>query len=238
MYSKKTYKSKNYIIGNKNNRFTLFNGYPENDFQKGYDENLKRLLCNNILAFGKCNYGDKCMYSHSLEEQKKDKIREQAYGLIDHCLNNNDYVVAEDIYNDKELLKTIASLCKVCPNCEAHKCPGGYNCKYGVFDKKLKICEDDLYYCCCDENCASVHMSKIGLTLKNDSRKKKRNIIKNNEPLVGTLLTDDFFKKNHVDDAMSESDESYDRICQFLNQESSDSSCDESIFITHKKNDN
>lgn len=174
---------------NRHHNFTLSKSLKQGE------SNSKRLLCNNILVFGNCSYGDKCAYAHSLHEQKKDKAREKAYELISDCLNGADYVVDNDIYDDDELLKTLISLCKVCANCEENRCTGGYNCKFGACDKKFQVCGTDLDDCCHDIDCKYVHLSNIGYSLLNDSD--------------NNILYD-----------------SYPENCNYLNRESSDSSCD------------
>lgn len=176
---------------NRHQHFTL-----SKSLKKG-DNNSKRLLCNNILVYGNCSYGDKCSYAHSLNEQKKDNVRERAYELISDCLNGVDYIVDNDIYDDDELMKTLASLCKVCANCVENKCTGGYNCKFGACDQKFRVCGDDLDDTCDNTNCKDVHLSKIGLSLLNDSD-------------GGGILYD--------------SDDSYTKNCNYLNCESSDES--------------
>lgn len=225
------------------------------------DDNLKRLLCNNVLASGKCNYGDKCMYSHSLTDQKVDYNREKAYNLIRSSQQKHDIDVydLENIFNDKELCRTLIQLTKTCQHCENGKCPGGYNCKYGVFDCAYQICYDDLCNDCIANDCKYVHMSNIGIKLKTEKNQKKKqrqfnistkysqykqNIIPNTnyDQPQGTLLTDEFFSKqiqniNKDNDIVfcSDSDESYDRIHDYLNDVSNDVSYDESIFIFKTK---
>lgn len=233
--------SKGNIMTNKKNISNLQNIVDNTK----YDENSKRLLCNNIIAHGKCNYGDKCMYSHSLNEQKKDTVRELAYSILNKSITGNN--LSDDeinvLVNDKELYKVFIQLTKICSHCVNGKCPGGYNCKYGVFDKMYQLCSNDLYDECTVTNCDNIHLSNIGLKFKFDKKKKSfinnktLDTIKNyntlNEPLLGTLLTEDFFSKNetHTDDSISDSDDSYDRINTYLNEISVDLSCDESIFI-------
>ena len=38
-------------------------------FFKKENKNLKKILCHNILTFGSCNYGGKCLFAHKLDEQ-------------------------------------------------------------------------------------------------------------------------------------------------------------------------
>jgi hypothetical protein len=57
--------------------------------------------------------------------------------------------VANDLSNinikeNKELFEELMIFTKECKNCINKKCPGGYNCKFGVCVKELKICYNDL----------------------------------------------------------------------------------------------
>jgi len=105
-------------------------------------ENIKKLLCYNIVNFQKCLYKNKCMFAHSLDDQKKDTLRQYIYDIIylmDDLSNIN-------IYNDKNLLDELIVYTKECKNCINKKCPGGYNCKFGACTKEIKICYNDMMY--------------------------------------------------------------------------------------------
>lgn len=104
--------------------------------------NFKKLLCYNIVNNCKCVYKNKCMFAHTLEEQKKEPIRQYIYNML---------YVWEDLSNinineDKTLLNELIIMTKECKNCINKKCPGGYNCKFGTCLKENKICYNDLYY--------------------------------------------------------------------------------------------
>ena len=104
--------------------------------------NFKKLLCYNIVNNCKCVYKNKCMFAHTLEEQKKDPIRQYIYNLLylwDDLSNIN-------INEDKNLLDELIILTKECKNCISKKCPGGYNCRFGTCLKENKICYNDLMY--------------------------------------------------------------------------------------------
>jgi hypothetical protein len=103
-------------------------------------ENIKKILCYNILNSNKCAYGNKCMFAHSLEEQKKDNYREF---LINVILKSND-LSNINICEDSKLLCELLIFTKECKNCLIKKCNGGYNCKYGTCVSDLKICKNDL----------------------------------------------------------------------------------------------
>lgn len=124
------------------------------------DINKKKILCFNILNNKKCNYGNKCMYAHSLNEQKMEPIRHKAYTIIKFAkdLSNIDFIM------DPNLYETMLQLTKVCSLCNKNQCPGGYNCRNGVVNIKYKICYDDLVYGNCKRpNCQAVHLTERGL---------------------------------------------------------------------------
>lgn len=115
--------------------------------------NFKKLLCYNIVNNMKCVYKNKCMFAHNIEEQLKENNREFIYNMI--------YEMSElsniNLKDNKELFEELLIFTKECKNCLNKKCPGGYNCKFGVCTKQLKICYNDLLNgkCCLnldDEN--------------------------------------------------------------------------------------
>src|ERR1700722_17114726 len=67
----------NYKTNYKTNRYNKYQYFYETD-----DENMKKILCNNMLIRGKCNYGNKCLYAHNIYEQNVDPIRKKAYDII------------------------------------------------------------------------------------------------------------------------------------------------------------
>lgn len=103
-------------------------------------ENIKKLLCYNIVNYSKCLYKNKCLFAHSLEDQKKDSIRQYLYDMI-YCMEDLSSI---NIYNDKTLFDELNIYTKECKNCINKKCPGGYNCKFGACSKDIKICYNDL----------------------------------------------------------------------------------------------
>ena len=102
--------------------------------------NFKKLLCYNIVNNMKCVYKNKCMFAHNIEEQLKENNREFIYNMI--------YEMSElsniNLKDNKELFEELLIFTKECKNCLNKKCPGGYNCKFGVCTKELKICYNDL----------------------------------------------------------------------------------------------
>lgn len=104
--------------------------------------NFKKLLCYNIVNNCKCVYKSKCMFAHTLDEQKKEPIRQYIYNMLyvwDDLSNIN-------INEDKFLLDELIILTKECKNCINKKCPGGYNCRFGTCLRDNKICYNDMMY--------------------------------------------------------------------------------------------
>lgn len=219
------------------------NGAPN-----GNIANMKKMLCNNILTSGSCHYGDKCMYAHNLVEQNVDPLRKKAYDII-RGIEQIDYKP------DRELGKALLQLTKVCDNCMKGRCPGAYNCKYGVYDKKYQVCADDLRYgICYNTSCNCVHLTNKGLVpLNSTTRVEPLRIIRYADKVdkadktkdvtvpTGTLLTEEFLltlnrrdrESRHESDSDKVSDDTEDieRVKAYLEHQSdTDDSCDESIF--------
>jgi hypothetical protein len=107
---------------------------------KNKKNNYKKLLCYNIVNNMKCVYKNKCMFAHNINEQLKEQNREFIYNMI-YVLNDLSNI---NIKENKELFEELMIFTKECKNCINKKCPGGYNCKFGVCMKELKICYNDL----------------------------------------------------------------------------------------------
>lgn len=120
----------------------------------------KKILCFNITNNIICTYGQKCMYAHSLNEQKIEPMRHKVYTILK---NNND-LSKLNLINDPKLLDTMLQLTKICIMCVKNSCPGGYNCRNGAINTKFRICYDDLIYGKCKRlNCTSVHLTSRNL---------------------------------------------------------------------------
>jgi hypothetical protein len=104
--------------------------------------NFKKLLCYNIVNNCKCVYKNKCMFAHTLEEQIKEPIRLYIYNM----LNVWEDLSEINLNEEKDLFEELLILTKECKNCMGKKCPGGYNCKFGVCLRENKICHNDLMY--------------------------------------------------------------------------------------------
>jgi hypothetical protein len=103
-------------------------------------DNIKKILCYNILNNHKCSYGNNCMFAHSLSDQKKDYYRD----FIINIILKGDDLSNLNICEDTKLLTELLIFTKECKNCLIRKCNGGYNCKYGTCDKNIKICKNDM----------------------------------------------------------------------------------------------
>lgn len=147
------------------------------------NSNSKRMLCKNMLTTHSCKYGQKCMYAHSLNEQKIDPIKHKVYTIL---RNNND-LDKLDLINDKELFTTLLQLTKLCKLCVKGICQGGYNCFNGAIDIKFKVCYDDLMYGQCKKYvCNCVHLTERKLVPYYAQKKKYENkydLIRNKRPI-------------------------------------------------------
>lgn len=209
------------------------------------ERNQKKILCNNILKYHKCTYGNKCLYAHSLDEQNVDYIKKKAYDIIRSSENINI-----DLSKDEKLSKIFLQFTKICDDCKNKVCPGGYNCKYGTVDEKYQTCYDDIMTGnCTKENCKLIHLTQKGIKPiipivkpKNEIQNKNKKIFLREISTNGTILNDDFFvslnmnrnfeKQNNYDsDSEGESIESIEKIKEYLEEYDSDENCDSSIFL-------
>jgi hypothetical protein len=137
-------------------------------------ENKKKILCNYYIKNEPCVYGPRCLYAHSIIEQKIDTVRKTAYDII-----QNEFDLSYlDFNKNSELLKNILIFTKVCSECVNHRCTGGVNCKFGVYTKTLQICNIDVLYGNCNyNNCRKIHLTKRGFKpiYKNKNKNKKNN---------------------------------------------------------------
>jgi hypothetical protein len=219
------------------------------------NENLKKILCFNMMNNKKCGYGNKCMYAHSLSEQKIEPIRHKLYTLIKAADNLNNI----DLINDQKLYDSMLQLTRVCSSCSKGLCPGGYNCRHGAISIKCKICYEDLVYGNCKkQNCQSVHLTQKGLipfikqkypdtkqyTKNNQNitddksddsfKKQKTKAKKDLDNVKGILLTESFLKSyfgktNLTISSDSDTEDDVDGMIKYLNDDDSDS--DASIFL-------
>lgn len=123
-------------------------------------DNEKKILCFKMLNNKKCNYGNKCMYAHGLNEQKMEPLRHKAYTIIKFAkdLSNIDFII------DPALYDSLLQLTKVCSLCNKGQCPGGYNCRNGAVNIKYRVCYDDLVYGNCKRpNCQAIHLTERDL---------------------------------------------------------------------------
>jgi len=109
------------------------------------------------------------MFAHTIDDQKVDGVRKDAYDII-KSQGQLDHI---DLYENKELYNELIKLSNICPKCIKKCCPGGYNCKYGVFSKDYQVCLDDLNIGSCNRRyCSLVHLSLNGLISYQEQKKK------------------------------------------------------------------
>lgn len=123
------------------------------------DTNHKKMLCQNIIEKKPCNYGSKCLYAHSIEEQNVNGNRKIAY---DYIINNKD-MSDIDLSQKEDLFSSFKELSRTCEKCIMSLCTGGYNCKYGSCKKEYTICLRDITIGNCDGSCNKKHLTKNGL---------------------------------------------------------------------------
>lgn len=202
------------------------------------DNVLKKILCNNIFLIGECHYGPKCLYAHALNEQKIEPVRDICYKMI---MEDNNDLSNINLHEKNDIYRTLLQMTKICDMCIQKKCVGGYNCKYGVFDKKYQICINDLKYGDCNESdCELVHLTKKNIK---PIYEKKNKIIYDSDSLIDDLflvkrnnMTNDINK--FIEDDLSISEESNEIIQTYFtsvdNPDDSDESCERSIFHYYK----
>lgn len=124
----------------------------------------KMILCTNMIFNNDCVYKKKCLYAHTIEEQKTTKIRQIIYNMIDN--NNIDNIDLNYKNYDKmtELYDELFVLTKLCHACSRNNCKGGKNCNNGAYLSKYVLCYDDLYNNnCVNSWCNDYHISKLGV---------------------------------------------------------------------------
>ena len=177
------------------------------EFKNNETITYKKILCNNIITNKKCCYKNKCLYAHSLEEQKLEPIRKKAYNLI----KNNIYISNAELKKNKELYNVFIIFTNLCIKCSKQMCPGGYNCKYGVVDNKYKICSSNLYTgTCLNTKCKCIHIVKSDI-----------------DNLEINLMTNINF--SNYDENTSDSDHQNDSLSNYTSSESNDNKIN-SIF--------
>lgn len=142
------------------------------------NNNSKKILCVNIINKLQCNYGNKCMYAHSLSEQKIEPLRHKVYTII-KCADDLSNI---DLLSDPKLYENLLQLTRICIACSKGQCPGGYNCRNGAVNIKSKICYEDLVYGNCKKNdCTAVHLTDKGLVSYFKQKNKKLGKIQKND---------------------------------------------------------
>jgi hypothetical protein len=166
------------------------------------NNNVKKILCYNILSKNTCIYNNKCVFAHSYEEQIKDKYKE----LIIEFIKTNKDLSKINIFEDKNLYNELLIFTRECYKCLIKACNGGYNCRYGVCFKNLKICKTDLISGDCKNSiindefgnikcCDGIHLTHKKLIPYNTHNNK--NIKINNKNIRVILLNN-----NSIDQAI------------------------------------
>lgn len=157
---------------------------PNNSHQ--INNNLKKMLCKNMILKGSCTYGENCLYAHNLTEQNMNHSRKIAYEII----KSNNKLDKYNLTNNNELYNTLLTLSKLCEKCKENKCTGGYNCKNGACNEKYVVCFNDLTGGICDQTCGHIHLSKRGLIPRN--KQLKKNMQNNSNIFYGTEHCDNY----------------------------------------------
>jgi len=188
------------------------------NINKMHDKNSKKILCINVLNKKKCNYGNKCLYAHHINEQNIEPIRHKVYTIIKGTNNLQNINLIDDV----KLYETMELLTKICNQCVKNLCPGGYNCRNGAINNNFRICKDDLMYGQCLKNgCQLIHLTKRKLV---PYTKQKHN----KESLTCHNLLINYLKKNQSDmDSSDSDDDDTEEVIRYLNSDSDD----ESIFL-------
>lgn len=174
------------------NRYSDVNSYINKRRPKATKDKHKHMLCKSTISGSTCQYGSKCLYAHSLSEQKLDGVRDRALKLIRGEIDGKTI----NIFQERDLYKALLTLCEMCSKCKEGRCTGGYNCREGACDKSLVVCSANLNKGHCNNpNCDKVHLTEKGLKPYFDYIIESQNMRLASRPSHGTLLTSDFFKK-------------------------------------------
>lgn len=133
--------------------------YDYDEANKRIRENYKKMRCQNIINSGKCSYGSKCLYAHSLADQKVDGMRKIAMDVILKRSDLSDI----DISTNKKLYSHLNCMSSICPKCKDGICTGGYNCKHGACDPGYIVCLEDMNKGTCKGGCGKIHLTDRGL---------------------------------------------------------------------------
>lgn len=122
---------------------------------------IKIVLCDNILKNGRCKYGDRCRYAHSLSEQKMDINRQY---IVNRLRNKKLKFDDIDFKTNPYYYDILNIFTKMCEGCIKKTCAGGLNCKYGSPLQELVVCASDLKTGKCeDTKCKLQHLTERGL---------------------------------------------------------------------------
>jgi hypothetical protein len=118
--------------------------------------NKKRLICFSVINKTRCNYQEKCIYAHSLEEQYVDEDKFFFHQII---LDNN-LMNFFSLTNPKtdEIYQSLTLFTQICNRCLTNKCTGGFNCRNGVCHPSLKVCKNDFLSGHCSNNLVKIEI--------------------------------------------------------------------------------
>ena len=183
----------------------------------------KRILCNNILSKSFCNYGNKCVFAHCLDEQKVDDVRIRVYDILKGNYDLSDL----DLVGDTIFFNNLLCMTKICFKCIEGKCSGGYNCRNGTCYLKYMVCCYDLINGLCNNNCSSIHLTK-----RNMKPYIYQKMVEQYTQYNSYLNFNDYMKFNsnklHINDNYYDND--YDKSIIKLNISSSDEEDTEEII--------
>lgn len=213
----------NFIKVEKKNKLKINNS--PNIFDDKFSK--KKILCNSFFKSEECQYADKCLYAHSITQQKMDNNRKKAYDIIQNEFDLSYLDLGNKNDNESaDLLSTLILLTKICYDCINKKCAGGVNCKFGVYNKSLQICYDDMMNGKCNDNCNKIHLTKRGFIPINKNKDNRKTKKKTNRSYIPKPieLNDDFFQSDKYKNLIEDSESSIDKLS------SDNHSLNESIF--------
>lgn len=106
------------------------------------NSNEKRLICFSTINNEHCIYGSNCTYAHNKTEQVIDVDRKFIYQIVLDANLMNFFSMTNP--KTDEIYRNLLFLTNLCERCDGGKCTGGYNCRNGTSDRKLKLCKNDL----------------------------------------------------------------------------------------------
>jgi hypothetical protein len=183
----------------------------------------KKVLCLNIVKNNYCNYGDKCVYAHTLKEQNINPLRKKIYTIM----RNGIKIPKLDLIDEPDFYATIKELTKTCIYCEKYNCVGGYNCKNGAITTYYTICDSDLMKGVChNTECEKYHLTNLGLI---PYIIQQRNLSPRSDMITHKIKNLDFATKIFMNGPLRDLSDT-DSEDYLLNLDSDSTESDQSIF--------